>query len=44
MDVSAVDLCQRSKIPIIVLDLKRPGNMRAVVQGEGQGTLIDAGK
>lgn len=43
MDVSAVDLCQRSGIPIIVLSLKQPGNMRAVIQGAGTGTLIDAG-
>lgn len=43
MDVSAVDLCQRSRIPIIVLDLKQPGNMRAVVLGQGVGTLISAG-
>ncbi|MGB2986431.1 MAG: UMP kinase [Phycisphaerae bacterium] len=43
MDVSAIDLCQRSGIPIIVLDLKKPGNMRAVAQGKGIGTLIDAG-
>jgi len=43
MDVSAVDLCQRSRIPIIVLNLKKPGNMRAVVEGEGIGTLIDGG-
>jgi uridylate kinase len=43
MDLSAVDLCQRNGIPIIVLDLRKPGNMRAVVQGEGIGTLIDAG-
>lgn len=43
MDVSAVDLCQRSGIPIIVLNLKQPGNMRAVIQGVGVGTLIDAG-
>jgi len=43
MDLSAVDLCQRSKIPIIVLDLKKEGNMRAVVQGRGLGTLIDGG-
>ncbi len=43
MDVSAIDLCQRSGIPIIVLDLKRSGNMCAVVQGCGAGTLIDAG-
>ncbi len=43
MDVSAIDLCQRSRIPIIVLNLMKPGNMRAVVQGEGVGTLIDTG-
>jgi uridylate kinase len=43
MDMSAIDLCQRSNIPIIVLDLKRAGNMRAVVLGEGIGTLIHAG-
>jgi uridylate kinase len=42
MDVAAVDLCQRNKIPIIVLDLKQPGNMRAVLDGDGVGTLIDA--
>jgi uridylate kinase len=43
MDVSAVDLCQRSRIPIIVFNLKRPGNMRAVVEGQDVGTIIDAG-
>ena len=43
MDLSAVDLCQRSGVTIIVLDLKKPGNMCAVVQGQGAGTLIDAG-
>jgi len=43
MDVSAIDLCQRSGIPIIVLNLKKPGNMRDVVLGSGVGTLIDAG-
>jgi uridylate kinase len=43
MDVSAIDLCQRSRIPIIVLNLKKPGNMREVVLGSGVGTLIDAG-
>jgi len=44
MDVSAVDLCQRSRVPIIVFDLKKTGNMRAVVQGEQTGTLIDSGR
>ncbi|MCH7592717.1 MAG: UMP kinase [Planctomycetes bacterium] len=42
MDVSAIDLCQRSGIPIIVLNFKKPGNMKAVVLGETIGTLIDA--
>ena len=41
MDLSAVDLCQRSKIPIIVFDLKKAGNMRAVVEGKRTGTIID---
>lgn len=43
MDVSAIDLCQRSGIPIIVFDLKKPGNMAAAVEGAGVGTLIDGG-
>jgi len=43
MDVAAVDLCQRNGIPIIVADLKKQGNMRAVVSGEDVGTLIDQG-
>ena len=42
MDVSAVDLCQRNGIPIIVLDLNTPGNMKAVVGGAGVGTIIGA--
>jgi uridylate kinase len=41
MDVSAVDLCQRSGIPIIVFNLKEAGNMRRVVSGESIGTVID---
>jgi uridylate kinase len=44
MDVSAVDLCQRSGIPIIVLSLKESGNMRDVVLGRGRATRIDAGQ
>ena len=43
MDVGAVDMCQRNNIPIIVLDLNKPGNMKAIVQGGGVGTIIDAG-
>ncbi len=43
MDVSAVDMCQRNRVPIIVLDVNQPGNMRNVVQGKNVGTLIDGG-
>ncbi|MFQ5463632.1 MAG: UMP kinase [Phycisphaerae bacterium] len=43
MDVSAFDMCQRSGVPIVVLDLWKAGNMRAVVLGESVGTRIDAG-
>jgi len=42
MDVSAIDLCRRSNIPIIVFNLKTPGHMRDVVAGEPIGTLVDA--
>ncbi|HUU83286.1 MAG TPA: UMP kinase [Phycisphaerae bacterium] len=43
MDVAAIDLCRRNGIPIIVFNLKLPGHMRAVVEGQRIGTLIDAG-
>jgi len=40
MDVSAVDLCQRHAVPIIVFGLMTPGNMRRVVLGQRVGTHI----
>jgi uridylate kinase len=43
MDLSAVDLCQRSAIPIIVFDLVQPFHMRDVVCGDDIGTIIDGG-
>ncbi len=44
MDVSAVDMCQRNRIPIVVFNLKKPGNMRQVVIGrEPIGTIISEG-
>ncbi len=42
MDVSAIDLCQRAGIPILVLNLRQPGNMRDVIMGNGMGTIISA--
>ncbi len=40
MDVSAVDLCQRHRVPIAVFNLMKPGNMRMAVQGRSVGTRI----
>jgi len=41
MDVSAVDMCQQNGVPIIVFNLKKPGNMRRAVMGQDPvGTLI----
>ncbi len=43
MDLSAMVMCQQNRIPVIVFNLKKSGNMRAVAQGEEVGTLVDAG-
>ena len=40
MDVSAVDMCQRNGVPIAVLNLMEPGNMKKAVLGRPVGTLI----
>jgi uridylate kinase len=40
MDLSAVDMCQRNKIPIVVFNLHEAGNMRRIILGESVGTVI----
>lgn len=40
MDLSAVDMCQRNNIPIVVFNLHRPGNMKRIIQGDPLGTVI----
>ncbi|MCG3137844.1 MAG: Uridylate kinase [Phycisphaerae bacterium] len=40
MDVSAIDLCQQSSLPILVFNLMQPGNLLRVIRGETVGTLI----
>lgn len=41
MDMTAFTLCQENKLPIIVFDMNKPGNLLKVVQGEQAGTLIN---
>jgi len=40
IDVAAISLCKDSRIPIIVFNLKRDGNIRKVIAGESIGTRI----
>ncbi len=40
MDAAAVSLCKDNRLPIIVLDLGKPGAVAAAVRGEQVGTLV----
>jgi uridylate kinase len=40
MDTTAISLCMDNRLPIIVYDLKRKGNLRRVVLGEKVGTMV----
>jgi len=42
MDATAISLCMDNKLPILVFNLKTPGNIRRVVMGETVGTLVTA--
>jgi uridylate kinase len=41
MDMTAFTLCQENKLPIIVFDMNKPGNLKKIMQGEEAGTLIN---
>jgi len=40
MDLTAITFCKEVKMPILVFDLMRPGNLRRALAGEEIGTLI----
>jgi uridylate kinase len=40
MDMTAFTLCQENKLPIIVFDMNRPGNLHQVIMGKKVGTLV----
>jgi uridylate kinase len=42
MDATAISLCMDNKLPIVVFNLKEPGNIRRVVMGENIGTTVTA--
>jgi len=41
MDMTAISLCMENKIPIVVFNLKKPGNIARVIAGETIGTTIE---
>ncbi|MBI2222881.1 MAG: UMP kinase [Acidobacteria bacterium] len=42
MDATAISLCMDNKLPIVVFNLRTPGNMRRVIMGEPVGTTVTA--
>jgi uridylate kinase len=42
MDATAISLCMDNKLPIVVFNLTRPGNMRRAIAGEAVGTTVTA--
>ena len=40
MDATAISLCMDNKLPIVVFNLREPGNIRKVVLGEAIGTTV----
>jgi uridylate kinase len=40
MDAAAIALCMENRLPILVFDMLKTGNLLAAVQGEAVGTLV----
>jgi uridylate kinase len=41
MDSTAISMCRDNSLPIIVFNLRKPGNIKRAVTGENIGTLIE---
>jgi uridylate kinase len=40
MDMTAFTLCEENKLPIIVFDMNKSGNLTQLLNGEKVGTLV----
>lgn len=40
MDLTAITLCQENKLPILVFDMNKQGNLKRLMMGEQVGTLV----
>ncbi len=41
MDLTAFTLCKENRLPIIVFDMNKPGNLGRLINGERVGTLVE---
>ncbi len=41
MDMTAFTLCKENKLPIIVFDMNKKGNLKRLVEGQKVGTLVE---
>ncbi|MDA0302787.1 MAG: UMP kinase [Bacteroidetes bacterium] len=41
MDMTAITLCNENKLPIIVFNMNKSGNLMRLMEGEDVGTLVD---
>jgi uridylate kinase len=42
MDATAISLCMDNRLPIVVFNLKTPGNIKRAITGEAIGSLVTA--
>jgi uridylate kinase len=40
MDLTAISLCQENKLPLVVFNMDKPGNLTALIKGENVGTVV----
>ncbi|MDR2497993.1 MAG: UMP kinase [Tannerellaceae bacterium] len=40
MDLTAVTLCRDNRMPVVVFNMDKPGNLRKVVEGQSVGTIV----
>ena len=43
MDSTAITMCMDNQLPIIIFNLRKPGNIRRAVLGEAVGTSVESG-
>jgi len=43
MDSTAISMCMDNRLPIVVFNFRKSGNIRRAVLGEAVGTLVDSG-